>query len=65
MLEVGLVPRRIVPKLCHFQWLLKMNLLSNWRNLGPILRGTDPTVSATAPRVFAPVSCRRGSWLSQ
>ena len=32
---VGSVTRRIVPKL-------------QWRNLGTILRGIDPTVSATA-----------------
>ena len=44
------VPRRIVPKLRHFHWLLKMNNQRNCRNLGTTLRGTDPTVSATAPR---------------
>ena len=34
-LTVGSVPRRIIPKTCE--------------NLGTILPGTDPTVSATAP----------------
>ena len=48
-LTVGSVPRRIVPKLRHFHRLLKMNNQLKWRNLGTILRGTDPTVSATAP----------------
>ena len=48
-LTVGSVPRTIVPKLGHFHWLLKMNNQLNWHNLGTILRGTDPTVSATAP----------------
>ena len=48
-LTVGSVPRRIVPELRHFHWLLKMNNQSNWRsNTKTILRGTDPTASATA-----------------
>ena len=44
-----MVPRRIVPKLRHFHWSLKMHNQQNLRNLGTILRGTDHTVSATAP----------------
>ena len=45
------VPCGIVPKLRHFHWWLKMNNQLNWRRrLGTILRGTDPTVSATTPR---------------
>ena len=50
-LTVASVPRRIVPKLGHFNWLLKMNNQLNCHNLGTILRGTHPTVSATAPRI--------------
>ena len=49
ILTVGSVPRtmtRIVPKLRHFHWLLKMNNQLNLRNLGTILRASDPTVSA-------------------
>ena len=42
---VGSVIRRIVSKSRHFHWLLKMNN----RNLGTIIRGTDPTVSAMVP----------------
>ena len=36
-LTVWSVPRRIVPKLRHFHWLLKMNYQWKWRNLGTIL----------------------------
>ena len=48
-LTIGSVPRRIVPKLRQFQWLLIFNNQLKWRNLGTILRGADPTVSAAAP----------------
>ena len=48
-LTIGSVPR-IIPKLRLFHWLLKMNNQCNLRHLGTILRGPDPTVSATAPR---------------
>ena len=47
-LVVGSVPRRIVPKLDHFHWLLFFNNQWKWRNLGTILRGPDPTISTTA-----------------
>ena len=59
-LTVGSVPRRIVPELRHFRWLLKINNQSNWRNSGTILRGTDPTVSATAPQCPVGVQCSMG-----
>ena len=59
---VGLVPRRIVPELRHFHWLLKMNNQSNWRHSKTVLRGTDPTVSATAPKVSCCVVKRRSQW---
>ena len=36
---VGSVPRRIVPELRNFNWLLKINNQLNWRNL------TDSTCS--------------------
>ena len=48
-LTVGSVPRRIGPKLRQFDWLFIFNNQWKWRNLGTILRGTDPTISATAP----------------
>ena len=48
-LTVGSIQSRIVPELRHFHWLLKIKNQLNWRNLKTILRGTDPTVGATAP----------------
>ena len=49
-LTVGSVQRRIIPNLCQFHWLFIFNNQKKWRNnLGTILRGTDPDVSATAP----------------
>ena len=49
-LTVGSVPRRIVPKLLrHFHRLSKINNQWKLRNLGTILRGTDPTGSETPP----------------
>ena len=48
-LTIGSVRRRIVPKVRHFHWLLKMNAQLNRLNLGTILYGTYRTVSATAP----------------
>ena len=56
-LTVGLVPHRIVPKLRHLHWLLKMNNQFNWHNLGTMLCGTDPTVSATAPCILNDAIC--------
>ena len=41
---------RIVTKLRHFHCLLKINNQLNLRNLGTILRGTDPTINATTAR---------------
>ena len=39
----------IVRKLRHFRWLLKINNQLNWRNLGKILHGMDPTVIMQRP----------------
>ena len=52
----GSVPSRIVPKLRHFHWLLKMNNQLNRRNSKTILHGTDPTVSATASRAKSSIA---------
>ena len=55
-LTVGSVPRRTVPELRHFHCWLKMNNQSNLRTFlrqKIVLRGTDPTVSATAPSITA------------
>ena len=50
-LTVGSVPRRIFLKLRQFHWLFIFNNQWKWRStLGTILRGTDPTVSATVQR---------------
>ena len=49
-LTVGSVSRGIVPKLRHFNRLSKTNNRWSWRNWGTIPRGTDPTVSAMAPK---------------
>ena len=47
-LKVGSAPRRNVPKVRQFNLLFIFNNQWNWRNLATTLRGTDPTVSATA-----------------
>ena len=49
VLTIGSVPRRTVFELRQFFWLFIFNDRWKWRNSGTILRGTDPTVSATAP----------------
>ena len=65
-LTVGSVPRRIVPELRHFHWLLKMNNRSNRRNSKTVLRGTDPIVSATACRhVCVPLKKHRTTYYTK
>ena len=48
-LTIGSAPHRTVFELRQFDWLFIFN--NQWKrcNSGTILRGTDPTVSATAP----------------
>ena len=50
-LTIGSVPRRTVFELRQFDWLFIFNNQWKSRHSGTILRGTDPTVSATAPRI--------------
>ena len=47
-LTIWWVARRIVFELRQFDWLFIFNNQLKWRNSGTILRGTDPTVNATA-----------------
>ena len=48
-LTIGSVPRRTILELRQFDWLFIFNNQWKWRNSGMILRGTNPTISATAP----------------
>ena len=54
-LTIGSVPRRTVFELRQFDCLFIFNNQWKLRNSGTILRGTNPTVSATAPRILAPM----------
>ena len=52
-LTIGSVPRRTVFEWRQFDWLFIFNNQWKLRHSGTILRGTNPTVSATAPRILA------------